>query len=232
MVGHAALSVLFTGLFTVASAQAGLVEDLRDSLREKHHGVTYREARELVVGALDVLPNSTGLTGVDVYCDRTYSVDEKTRQPLSREPLNVEHTWPQSKFSDADRGTKKSDLHHLYPSDVEMNSNRGNFAFGAVARVTKSLKCSVSKLGLGRDGEIRFEPPVRHKGNVARAMFYFAVRYNQRLDAEQEAALREWHKLDPVDEREIYRNNLVERYQGNRNPFIDQPELVDFIADF
>lgn len=230
MVGRIASVAVVWGF--AALGHAGITDDLRISLREKHHSVTYREARELVVSTLDVLPNSSGLAGVDVYCDRVYPVDAKTRQPLSREPLNVEHTWPQSKFSEADRATKKSDLHHLYPSDVEMNSNRGNYAFGQVAHVTKPLKCSVSKLGVDADGEVRFEPPKSHKGNVARAMFYFAVRYNQRLDEAQEDALRNWHKQDPVDERERYRNNLVEQYQGNRNPFIDQPELVDFVADF
>ena len=77
-----------------------------------------------------------------------------------------------------------------------------------------------------------FEPPQRHKGNVARALFYFSVRYRLAISATQEAHLRAWHRKDPVDESEKNRNDLVQEIQGNRNPFIDFPHLVDSIDDF
>ena len=81
-------------------------------------------------------------------------------------------------------------------------------------------------------GEYGFEPPVEHKGNVARALFYFAVRYDMRIAAHEEFFLRQWNVIDPVDDEEIARNNEIERLQGNRNPFIDDAALVELIEDF
>lgn len=89
-----------------------------------------------------------------------------------------------------------------------------------------------SKRGLSSFGEHCFEPPAKHKGNVARALFYFAIRYNHPIDANQESFLRQWHKEDPVDQDERERNQLISRYQNNRNLFIDRSELVEQIFDF
>lgn len=57
------------------------------------------------------------------------------------------------------------------------------------------------------------------KGNVACALFYFAVRYETTISPEEEASLRRWHNDDPVDQEEMDRNNGIEKIQGNRNPF-------------
>jgi endonuclease I len=75
-------------------------------------------------------------------------------------------------------------------------------------------------------------PPAAHRGNVARAMFYFSIRYNHKLDSAQESALKQWHKADPVDACEKKRNEGICKLQGNRNPFIDRPDFVDKISDF
>jgi deoxyribonuclease I len=77
-----------------------------------------------------------------------------------------------------------------------------------------------------------FEPPAEHRGNAARAIFYMSVRYDKELPEKLEATLRQWHRDDPVDAAEIERCDEIERLQGNRNLFIDRPELVDLIADF
>ena len=63
-------------------------------------------------------------------------------------------------------------------------------------------------------------------------MFYFSVRYGKRIDSEQEHFLREWAALDLVDGAEVNRNSAIESYQGNRNPFVDIPELFYLIEDF
>ena len=47
-----------------------------------------------------------------------------------------------------------------------------------------------------------------------------------KISAMEEAHLRNWHESDPVDDHKINRNNIIEEVQGNRNPFIDMPELV------
>jgi len=94
-----------------------------------------------------------------------------------------------------------------------------------------------------------FEVMDDSKGDVARSLFYFAVRYkNQDINQSQayltgpdhfnhippyeESVLRRWHREDPVSQAEINRNNKIFAIQKNRNPFIDRPDLVDRISDF
>lgn len=216
-------------------------ESLRDALQKtlrSHHRkvLDYREARIALFSRLHLKSDRNGLYVKDVYCQKEYySTSTPGLKPGSvpdEKHLNCEHTWPQSKFSGSEKGTMKSDLHHLFPSDSEMNSKRGNLRFGEVNGGGQELKCPQSELGRGPRGDWIFEPPMVHKGNVARALFYFAVRYDVEIDTDQEKALREWNRQDPVDRDEQDRNEQIERLQGNRNPFIDHPEWVDRISNF
>ena len=77
-----------------------------------------------------------------------------------------------------------------------------------------------------------YEVPNAHKGNVARAIFYFATRYEMKLTPTEETTFRQWNKADPIDAEEFLRNNLIEQLQGDRNPFIDFADLADHIAHF
>ena len=77
-----------------------------------------------------------------------------------------------------------------------------------------------------------FDPPNEVKGDIARAMFYFSIRYKIQIHEPQETFLRLWHYEDPVSEWEIERNNRVFYLQFNRNPFIDYPDLVEKILNF
>lgn len=91
-----------------------------------------------------------------------------------------------------------------------------------------------------------FEPPDLYKGDFARSYFYISTAYADEFDCcdtdgvngsyikpWMEAILRDWHELDPVDSYELSRNDVIfSLYQGNRNPFIDYPELVSQISDF
>jgi endonuclease I len=124
------------------------------------------------------------------------------------------------------------DLHNLFPATSSVNSSRGNLEFGEVgAEYTRP--CARAKRGPVRGGgPVVFEPPDEHKGNVARALFYFALRYDLQISPQQEAFLRTWNHLDPVDAAEASRNEEIFQIQGNRNPFIDQPEWADDIQDF
>jgi endonuclease I len=96
--------------------------------------------------------------------------------------------------------------------------------------------CAFARGGsvVGEDEDGRRVMSVRGpmRGNVARALFYFAVRYDQPIDDREERILRKWHAEDPPDAGERARNDRVERAQGNRNPFVDRPELVARIRDF
>ena len=132
---------------------------------------------------------------------------------------NREHVWPQSVgwWGDAKNSSKSagSDLHHVRPENPSVNSSRGNKAFG-------------TKQG-------QYLPVDEAKGDVARILFYMLVRYQETdaksitVVAESMELLLEWNALDPVDALEIQRNNVTEEIQGNRNPFIDYPELADSI---
>lgn len=210
-------------------------QDLKDQILEvmnkTQHRTGYKQAKKELLGNMALHEDNNGYFITDVYCERDYNSPGPNKTPNSN-VINVEHTWPQSKFGGSYRDLQKSDLHHLYPTDSNLNSSRGNHPFGIVTSDERNLKCSISKLGRDARGRFVFEPPNAHKGNVARAIFYFSVRYRLKLDPGQESVLRVWHVQDPVDADEQLRNDQVENYQGNRNPFIDQPELANLISDF
>lgn len=151
---------------------------------------------------------------------------------------NREHTWAKSH---GNFGTSKgpgTDVHHLRPTDVQVNSTRGNLDFdnggGSIKNCEECKRASNS-----------FEPPNRVKGDVARILFYMATRYEQgdKVDLELNeklgngsapyhgklSTLLKWHEQDPVDDFERNRNNVIQKWQGNRNPYIDHPEWVNII---
>ncbi len=147
-------------------------------------------------------------------------------------PINCEHTWPQSFFNS--ENPMKGDINHLFPTHMDANSRRSNYPFG---NVTQNITWQEGGSSLGQNayGETVFEPRDVHKGDAARAIFYFITRYGNRgnyLGAHQETDLREWYAADPVSQKEIDRNNGVYQYQHNRNPFIDHPEFLDRISSF
>lgn len=165
------------------------------------------------------------------------------RSTASKASLNAEHTWPQSKGAvDA----AKSDLHHLFPSDMETNSKRSSFPMGEVASPLWTAPDfgnlgDQSRLGNNTAGVTVFEPYDGEKGNVARALLYFYTCYAvgagtggpslENFSVEWSTLVR-WHQLDPVDDTERARNDAVYRVQGNRNPYIDRPEFVSQVGSF
>lgn len=171
----------------------------------------------------------------DVYCNRYYTSKDgvgKNKIP-NHLKINCEHTWAQSKFNrNIPASIQKNDLHHLFPTAAYANTTRSNHPFGEVDAYPLS-QCPLSSKGyIYQTNRLGFEPPEEHKGNVARAMFYFSVRYQIHIDSVQEYFLRKWHREDPVDYAEALRDNRISAIQGNHNPFILKPELVDQVSDF
>lgn len=207
----------------------------------KQSPLSYSDARIVVLGQLDLLDRQ-GLFGLrDVYCQNIFTADDfpKGHGPgpgivPDHNVFNVEHTWPQSRFSRQfpDR-LQKADLLILYGVSHKANSSRQNIEFADI-HIDQSSVCPAVRRGWvrGNPGTVYFEPPDEHKGNVARAIFYFATRYKMKVSAVEEEALRRWHRLDPVDSTEISRHEEIFKIQKVRNPFIDHPELVDLISDF
>lgn len=160
-----------------------------------------------------------------------YDTRKKFKQIEWRFKLNTEHVVPQSWFGAVE--PMKGDIHHLFICEPECNIARSNFPYGDFQfyqpeMVDESLK---NHCGIAMDE--RFEPE-DGKGVVARAMMYFLVRYPNSIrksfrgDIDIPLLIR-WHNDFPVGLYEMHRNQSIYRIQGNRNPFIDIPDLVEKI---
>jgi len=167
---------------------------------------------------------------IDLYSGRTStSLDPDT------DGMNTEHTWPQSRGAEVP--PPESDLHHLYIVDATWNSRRGSFIFTEVVNST-----ATSPIGARFNSSEGFEPPDLYKGDIARAILYFHVRYaldladNVPLTGTDASPLDDnmgkltdilaWNEADPPDAHERTRNDRVFALQGNRNPFIDDPDFA------
>lgn len=162
---------------------------------------------------------------------------------------NREHSIPNSWWGGSDSDTAYTDLHHMFPVDGWVNAERGNYPFGDCANGTpkgtgKRGTCTFS----GYNGTV-FEVADEYKGDFARVYFYFATRYMMRMSTYTSGTgsvvftansylglttwainqLLEWHRNDPVSTLESNRNDAVYGIQRNRNPFVDYPELVEYI---
>ncbi len=197
---------------------AALLKAVKAASADKK-AVSYDAARRHIFESLDVRNGK-------VACVYTGREVKGGRIPKSSD-MNVEHTWPQSKGA---TGAAKSDLHHLFPTDSKANAKRGNFPFGEVVNVKWSQ--GGAKFGTDAQGRTVFEPPDAHKGNVARAMFYFSATYGKPIPAAEEAALRKWNTQDAVDAAEVARNRRIATLQGNVNPFVEHVNLAERIRDF
>ncbi|MGQ3054751.1 MAG: endonuclease [Roseateles sp.] len=151
---------------------------------------------------------------------------------------NREHVWAKSHGFPDEGQWAHTDIHHLRPEDVSVNSTRGNKDFdwggSAIAEAPGNLTDADS-----------FEPRAAVKGDVARMMFYMAIRYeggdstgvgNLELADNvgtsgnlfgRRCTLVAWHRADPVDAAEIRRHSRIVERQGNRNPFVDYPAWGD-----
>lgn len=199
----------------------------------KHEFVSYDQARKIMFGELDTLKDSEGTYILDVYCGKKFYFSNVSEVGNMHTEVNIEHTWPQSRFTNGyPKGMQKSDMHHLYLTDSKANSVRGNNPFGLRRGQEEGGEGCHAYYSYLVDMGSTYTPPAPHRGNVARSLFYFSVRYQIKIDPTQEAFLRQWHKADPVDAKEIKRHAGIVNYQKVRNPFVDHPELVDRISDF
>ncbi len=203
---------------------AALEAALRD-LVDGHHALSYNGARDVIFTSLDVV---NGMIEC-IYTGRLVAEDG------SRTPggFNTEHSWPQSQG--ADSTPARSDMHHLFPTDSGANSRRSSLDFGDTACTGSSCTWAVGGSELGPPpggGTNVFEVRTKYRGDIARAHFYFAVRYGRDIGPSEEAVLRRWHAEDPPSQRERNRNDGIEAIQNNRNPFVDRPEFVDLIQSF
>lgn len=153
---------------------------------------------------------------------------------------NREHVWAKSHGDFGTATGPGTDIHHLRPADVAVNSARGNKDFDDGGAEVAGAP------GNYTDGD-SFEPRDAVKGDVARMILYMAVRYegddsfadlepNDRVsngsapNIGRLSVLKTWSAQDPPDTFERRRNDVIfDRYQHNRNPFVDHPEWVEAI---
>jgi endonuclease I len=243
--------------YTNLSVSSGYAfkSELSKLLRKSHRSLKY-----------DDLHNAYTKTDIDRWFESDgtildmYSESPRHKDPYNYKPgqkkcgeakhesscYNREHLFPQGLFRK--RRPMKTDIFHVYPTDGKVNNRRDSFPFGEVGKARWKSQ-NGSKLGRstsdGYTGTV-FEPLDEFKGDIARAMLYFAVRYerdipkfkdNPMTDGSTEQTysswflktLIKWHKQDPVSAQEVYRNNAACRFQLNRNPFIDYPQWVSQI---
>ena len=206
-----------------------------EALKTSIHNVTgvgytslgYNDARDEMFMSIDnqrVNGQGASINTLEcVYTGRlaTGYVDRSDCQ--TSDNFNTEHTWPQSLFASAE--PMKSDLHHLFPTDDAANGIRGDNPFAEVTNPTWSV-------GGSSGTNTFFEPRDEHKGAVARAMFYFVLRYQNYsnfLDATQESVLRNWYNTFPVTAVDRTRVDDIQAVQHNRNPFVDYPQFLERI---
>lgn len=205
--------------------------EIHAALQDGHSAIAYSQTDEAMAGlyADPLIPGNILL----FYSGRSQDVD-KWVSTDAQDGWNREHLWPQS------RGVRpspmKSDLHALRPTDASINQSRGNLNFDVGGNPQGEAP------NTRRDAD-SFEPRDEIKGDVARAMFYMDLRYEgtggepdlRLLDESTPSGgqtlgdlctLLDWHLSDPVDANEQALNDGIESVQGNRNVFVDRPDLA------
>lgn len=161
--------------------------------------------------------------------------------------LNREHSFPKSWWGGSTSTPAYVDLNHLYPSEAAANQAKSNYPLGVV--LTAKFDNGVTKVGYpvsGQGGGASqvFEPDDEYKGDFARTYFYMATCYSNltwkitymvqnnqypTFTPWAQELLLKWSRQDPVSQKEIDRNDKIYQIQNNRNPFIDFPQLSEYI---
>lgn len=169
--------------------------------------------------------------------------------------LNREHSFPKSWWGGNTDVSAYVDLNHLYPSEAVTNQAKSNYPLGEVDRSQRlTYPTNLSEphtsyvgypvAGQGGGSSTVFEPADEYKGDFARTYFYMVTCYQDltwkykymvaqetypTLTGWAQKLLLQWHRQDPVSQKELDRNDAVYKIQNNRNPFIDHPELAEYI---
>lgn len=226
------------------------IDDL-SSLLKSHTDLGYGDYDENVI--VNVLQKDTAVIESGdlvsrkyVVCEYSNAIDvfEESNGYYDFSIFNREHVtaraWMPSSPGSNDDQDETSDYYNLFLVKGDVNQNlRSNYVFDEV--VTVSATDNDSKRGDNVDGLVSFEPKESIKGDVARTLFYQIVTYDgvggswafNNLstygDDQDVALLVQWHAQDPVDDFEIARNEYINDVQGNRNPFVDNPDWVSCI---
>jgi len=206
------------------------------SLLALHKLIPYTSYKNTILSMLELQDTLAGKTFVEcVYSGERKLVEEPfdwTKAGYSREHTFA-HSWMPSHPADNPPLPEYSDLHNLYPANLDKaNTVRNNYPLG---EVDGKVLYTYLEGKLGYSGnQIVYEPRDTHKGNAARAMMYMSIAYNNQNNwsfptMQSQEIIKKWHFQDVPDAYEIARQEYIYYLQGNRNPFIDHPEYVCFI---
>jgi len=196
----------------------------------------------------DVMPGTTNQV-FDYYNTQVFYFTGKGSAPSG---MNKEHSCPQSWWGGKAKSACYSDLFNVLPSESNANSAKSNYPLGVVDTSSKHYSNPHMKAGNSATKEYTgkvFEPCDEFKGDFARIYFYVATMYDQAgwdntnvtascafnkneyptIKSAFIKLLLKWHREDPVSEWEVGRNDRVYKEQNNRNPFIDYPQLAEYI---
>lgn len=180
---------------------------------------------------------------LDMYSDNLYYFNST----LAVIGMNKEHCVPKSWWEGGQTIAPGYDLYNVIPSDATANNHKSNSPMGTVQKPTWSNGVITIGTGTANGKDMTFfEPCDKYKGDFARIYFYMATCYpdltwladkgsymSEKLPLTIEdwilPTLINWNLSDPVDAEEIMRNENIAAIQHNRNPFVDYPELVDYI---
>ncbi|MDE5876677.1 MAG: endonuclease [Muribaculaceae bacterium] len=188
----------------------------------------------------------------EMYSNNIYLIQngQAPKASFSANKMQREHSVPKSWWKhngDVEYTAAYSDMWNLYPSDGPANQAKLNYPLGPTRAATYDNGCTKvgpAMTGYGGGSANVFEPADEYKGDFARSFFYMATVYDDlpwainymyaqntypTLQPWAYQMLLQWARMDPVSQKEIDRNDAVERSQGNRNPFIDFPELAEYI---
>lgn len=193
----------------------------------------------------DVRPDIYPTVWWDMYSDMEVPVTIRFGEYMNRE-----HSFPKSWWGGDEHVKAYTDLNHLYPAEAVANQAKSNYPLGEV-RTPSKLNNGVSKVGSPESGQgggsaYVFEPADEYKGDFARTYFYMVTCYQDyrwathnmymlqqntypTLSGWAVDLLLKWSREDPVSDKETVRNENVYLIQNNRNPFIDFPELAEYI---
>jgi endonuclease I len=188
----------------------------------------------------------------DIYSAYNYNLSDYCSgvDIVEGECYNREHTLPKSWWGGSTTEPMYTDLHHIYSVDAMANDKRSAWIYDEVKTANWSNNLG-SQLGTSTNwsGETAFEPVDEYKGDIARIYFYMLTCYMDKnftqggkgyryftysngvcnFNTTALALMLKWHREDPVSDKEITRNSKVEKLQGNVNPFVLQPALVEYI---
>ena len=224
------------------------IKTILHNLIDEHNHLSgaagYKQLKEILPKS-DADPNDPTKM-ILLYTGRSQGGEITSDNSKTSNGWNREHVWPLSKLGGDSGLTAGHDAHHIRPADASVNAERGNLEFGIATTIVSDTYAPGSSYCKITENEY-FEPRDEVKGDIARMLFYMAVRYEGDVNGEADlelvfsvhattayefgnlAVLLEWNRIDPVDDFERNRNNVVYSYQNNRNPFIDYPSLADLI---